>query len=356
MSRTHDALSESAPSSFSTDFHRLHFVLSAPRCGAISFCKRMGQLGGIGLPHTHLPFRNQPETLQRLASPLDLYGVDDGLIRALSGVIYGGFETYQLDAAHHDLRVMYSRNAFDGTYERFLRNCNSQLYDPSFSMALYPDVVSQLEAQFPGSQFIYLFRDPFFYASSVLTTIHGLDSLLTWWSIAREEQPDIVLDPLTMWCSINEALLKSKEKHRTASSVRVLRHPDAVSRYSFERISQLVRSDYVNYTPSLNQTTPTKRLSSQIKRRLSMSTRLVELIDIDAERVVSPIQDKTSWWMDITLGGDPSANLSYYSNPYEIIPEYWKQLINDNELTERCDHLCMILGFTPLSTRLKKYE
>lgn len=352
MSKIHHALSDE---SSSTDFHRLNFVISAPRGGAISFCKRMHELGELGLPHTHLPIRGLSDTLQRIGSSLDLYNVDDGLVRALSSIIYGGFSTNQLEAAHQDINTMYSRDTFGRAYERLLDNSTRHLYDPSFSMALFPDSVFQLEDKFPGAHYIYLFRDPLFYATSILTSIHGLDSLLVWWSIAKEHQPETAFDPLTMWCSINEALLECKKKHCTASSVIILRHPETVDRYSFERIGQVMLSDYTRYTPSSGHTTLTSRLSSPFKRRLTMSTRLRKLIDGASEIVVSPIQAKTSWWLDISLGGDPSANLSHYSNPDEVVHEYWKKLFQDTELIDRCDNLCRLLGFTTLSKRLQKY-
>lgn len=354
MTTIHHALPRTCTSLASIDWHRLNFVLSAPRGGAISFSNRMNQLDQIGLPHTHLPIRNHSEYLRQVNSMLDLYGVDDGLIRALSGIIYGGFGSYQLEAAHHDLSMMYSRDTFGQTYERFLGNSNCNLYDPSFSLALFPDQVSQLESQYPGARYIYIFRDPFFYASSILTTIHGLDSLLIWWSIAKQLQSDIALDPLIMWCSINESLLVSKEKHHTASSVQVMRHPEAVGRYSFERISQLIRSEYACYTPPLSYSNSSNLISSSLKRRMSMSTRLSRPTTPKSEAIVSLIKDRTSWWLDITLGGDPSVSLSHHSNPAEIVPDYWKQIMHNSELVERCDNLCRTLRFKPLSTRLMR--
>ncbi len=354
MTTIQRALPHASTSPNPIDFYRLNFVISAPRGGAISFSNRMSQLGQIGLPHTHLPIRSDSKHLKQVNSMLDLYSIDDGLIRALSGIIYGGFETYQIEAAHHDLNMMYSRDTFCQTYERLLSNSNCNLYDPSFSLALFPDHVSQLESQYPGARYIYFFRDPFFYASSILTTIHGLDSLLIWWSIAKQLQPDIALDPLIMWCSINESLLASKEKHHTASSVQVMRHPEAVGRYSFERISQLIRSEYACYSPPLSYSNSSNFVSSSLKRRMSMSTRLSRLTTSKSEAIVSLIKDRTSWWLDITLGGDPSASLPHHSNPAEIVPDYWKQIIHNSELVERCDNLCRILRFKPLSKRLMR--
>jgi hypothetical protein len=342
--------------STSQQFHRLNFVLSAPRGGALSFCRRMNQLGEVGLPHTHLPIRHNSDYLGKVGSHLELFSLDDGLIRALSGIIYGGFQTYQLEAAYNDLSTMYSRQTFGHTYERLLMNTRHNIYDPSFSLSLFPDAISELEYMYPESQYIYIFRDPYFYAPSVLTSIHGLDSLLIWWSIARESQPTITLDPLNMWCMINEALLASKSKHLAARSVRVLRHPESDSRYSFQRIDQMMRSEYAAYTPPARHSAPSRSISSAFRNRLSMSARLGRLIDTDPSNVVSPIQDKTSSWLDITLGGDPSANLPYYSNPGKLIPEYWMKLIDDTDLIERCDNLCSILGFTLLSSRLQKYH
>ena len=103
----------------------------------------MSQLGQIGLPHTHLPIRSDSKHLKQVNSILDLYSIDDGLIRALSGIIYGGFETYQLEAAHHDLSMMYSRDTFGQVYQRLLANSSCNLYDPSFSLALFPDQIPQ---------------------------------------------------------------------------------------------------------------------------------------------------------------------------------------------------------------------
>ena len=356
MTTIHRPLPHASTSPNPIDFYRLNFVISSPRGGAISFSNRMSQLGQIGLPHTHLPIRSDSKHLKQVNSILDLYSIDDGLIRALSRIIYGGFETYQLEAAHHDLSMMYSRDTFGQVYQRLLANSSCNLYDPSLSLALFPDEIPQLESHYPGARYIYLFRDPYFYASSILTTIHGLDSLLIWWSIAKEFHSDIALDPLIMWCSINESLLVSKDKHRTASSVHVMRHPEATGRYSFERINQFIGSEYASYEPPLTRSSPSTFVTSLFKRRMSMSTRLSNMTSIVSGTTISPIQDKTSWWLDITLGGDPSANLSYHSNPGEIVPDYWKQIMHNSELIDRCDKLCRALRFTPLSTRLSTNE
>jgi hypothetical protein len=316
----------------------------------------MNQLGEVGLPHTHLPIRHSSDYLGKVASNLDLFSLDDGLIRALSGIIYGGFQTHQLEAAYNDLSTMYSRQTFGHTYERLLMNCSHNIYDPSFSLSLFPGVISHIEDMYPESQYIYIFRDPYFYAHSVLTSIHGLDSLLIWWSIARESQPTITLDPLNMWCMINEALLASKSNHSAARSVRILRHPESDSRYSLQRIDQIMRSEYVTYTPPAKHPAPGRSIRSAFRNRLSMSARLGRMFDTESSNVVSPIQDKTSSWLDITLGGDPSANLPHFSNPGKLIPEYWQKLIGNTDLIERCDNLCSMLGFTLLSSRLQKLQ
>lgn len=344
-----DSLSE-----YDSDYDRLAFVLSAPRGGAIAFARRMERLGEIGLPHTHLAIRSNPSNIRRVASRLDLYGVDDGLIRSLSGVIYGGFESYQLESAHHDLAMIYSRGTFGLTYQRLLKNCSQRLYDPSFSLSLFPELIPQLEASYPGSQFIYVFRDPFYYASSVLTSIHGLDSLLVWWSIAREQEPGVPLDPLVMWCSINERLLESEERHSSSDSVRVLRHPESVKRYSFERIYQFYSSEYVGYQPSAAKPSISSRLKAAIERRLYLSRRLGTILDASSERLISVIGDKTPWWRDITLGGDPSVYLPHVSSPHDLVPDYWDYIESDSELIERCNELCGRIGFPSLSGRLSR--
>lgn len=356
MPTIHRALPHARTTPNPIDFYRLNFVISAPRGGSISFSNRMNQLGQIGLAHTHLPIRSDSVRLKQVNSILDLYSIDDGLLRALSGIIYGGFETYQLEAAHHDLSIMYSRDTFGHVYQRLLANSSCNLYDPSFSLALFPDEIPRLEYHCPGARYIYLFRDPFFYASSILTTIHGLDSLLIWWSIARQSHSDIALDPLMMWCSINESLLLFKEQHRTASSVQVMRHPEAVGRYSFERFNQFIRSEYARYQPSLTSASLGAVMSLSIKRRMSMSTRLSKMSSTKSRAGISPIQGKTSWWLDITLGGDPSANLSHHSNPGQMVPDYWKQVMHNSGLMDRCDKLCKALRFMPLSARLSNFE
>ncbi len=342
----------SAAMESAAEYHRLTFVISAPRGGALSFCQSMEAMGGIGLPHTHLPLRQQMDDLKPLQSPLDLYGLDDGLVRALAAIIYGGFETYQLEAAYHDLATMYTRRTFSSTYSRFLENTSQRLYDPSFSLGLYPDLIPNVESSFPESQFIYLFRDPFFYAASVLTSIHGLDSLLIWWAMARKKQNDVTLDPLEMWCWINEELLNKIKLHRNPKTLKRMLFPEAVGRYSTERILQFIRSDYANSGVQSKSSTLVSRFAAGVKRRLTMTSRFDQWISHRARPVLSPIRDRTSWWLDITLGGDPSAHIGHHSDPSKQVPDYWRTIQEKPELISRCDELCQNLGFPMLSNRL----
>jgi len=346
-----------APQSISAtpDYQRLTFVIGAPRGGALTFCRNTERLGHIGLPHTHLPLRQQPQLLKSLQSPLDLYSIDDGLLRALSCVVYGGLEAYQLEAAYHDIGTMYARDTFSDTYGRFLAKTSCRIFDPSFSLSLYPDEVPQLQDSFPRSQFLYIFRDPFFYASSILSTIHGLDSLLVWWSIARQSDPDIAMDPLVMWCWINEKLIDSKAKLHKESSVSVLNHPEAVGRYSLEHFLHFIRSDYSSLVPSLAGPSSSRFYKDHAKWRLAMSRTLSNLLPSDSGDYSSPIRGRSSWWLDITLGGDPSANISHCSNPATLVPGYWEHLADNSELIERCDLLCRALSFTPISSRLARH-
>ncbi len=336
----------------SSDYQRLTFVISAPRGGALTFCRNTERLGHIGLPHTHLPLRGKPQLLKSLQSPLDLYSIDDGLLRALSCVVYGGLEPYQLEAAYHDIGTMYARETFSDTYGRFLAKTTSRIFDPSFSLSLYPDEVLKLQDSFPSSQFIYIFRDPFFYASSILSTIHGLDSLLVWWSIARQSDPDIAMDPLVMWCCINEKLLECKAQLSKETIVSVLNHPESVGRYSFERLLHFMRSDYSSLVPTLAGPSSSRFYKDHAKWRLSMSRTLSSLLPVSSLDYSSPIRGRSSWWLDITLGGDPSASISHCSNPGSLVPEYWEQLVENSELIDRCDHLCHALSFAPISSRL----
>ena len=352
---SHDTHDE-AICEYPADYARLAFVISAPRGGAIAFSRRMERLGELGLPHTHLAIRSEPDAARRVTSRLALYGIDDGLIRSLSAVIYGGFEAYQLESAHHDLTMMYSRNSFEHAYQRLLANCTQEIYDPSFSLSLFPELITPLEARYPGSRFIYVFRDPYFYATSVLTSVHGLDSLLVWWSIAREKEPSVPLDPLVMWCNINEGLLESESRHARSGGVRVLRFPESERRLSFERIGQFCSSEYANYPAPGASPCMSSRLKSSIQGRLYLSRQLGRLIDSRTQRLISVIGDRTPWWHDITLGGDPSVYLRHYSSPRDLVPAYWSYIEQNSDTVERCDELCGRIGFPTLSRRLGKQK
>lgn len=332
------------------DYGRLSFVISAPRGGALTFCNRIGQLGGIGLPHTHLPIRHLAQNLDRIQSPLDLFGIDDGLVRSLSYIIYGGFQTYQLEAAFHDLKMMYSRGTFMEAYSRLLSNCSSQIYDPSFSVSLFPSVIPELQNIFPGSRFIFIFRDPFFFANSILTSIHGLDSLLIWWSLAKEHDAAVPLDPLFMWCSINESILANKEIMRASVGTRVIRFPESIGRFSFQRVSHLLQTPYAAELTNLPRDNFSKRLAAKLRSRLLMTTSLWQSSSMHSSRT-SPILGKTSWWLDVTQGGDPSAEIPHYSNPLHSIESYWRHITTVPSLVERCDEICRTLSFPLLSRR-----
>lgn len=343
-----------SPSLPYSDYSRLSFVISAPRGGALTFCNRIGQLGGIGLPHTHLPIRHHTHTLDRIRSPLDLFGLDDGLVRSLSYIIYGGFQAYQLEAAFHDLSTMYSRSTFSLAYSRLLSNTSSHVYDPSFSMSLFPSVIPELWDLFPGSSFIFVFRDPLFFVNSILTSIHGLDSLLLWWILARDNDETVPLDPLFMWCSINEALLDCKAMIPSSVGTRVIRFPESVGRFSISRVYQLLKCPYATELTRLPKHSLPSRLAGFLQSRLLMTTSLRQLSSSQSVRN-SPILGTTSWWLDVTQGGDPSAEIPHHSDPLHSAESYWRHAITFPSLIQRCDQICGALSFPLLSRRLRDF-
>jgi len=331
------------------DFSRLKFVISAPRGGAISFSKRMGYLGGVGLPHTHLPIRDDEDAMEKAESLLDLYNIDDGLVRTLATVVYGGLGSNNIECAYNDIKTMYARKTFGETYSRLLKNTETGIFDPSFSMSLFPDSIGKLEKRYSGSEFIYIFRDPYFYATSVLTSVHGLDSLITWWLIEKEKNPDIELDPLEMWCCINEALLQVRESQANQEKIVTLKHPEATKRWSIEHIHDVLNSNYAKYN-GLDK----KIWSLMVSKRMLMSRAMSEIVKKDVSLVKSPIEGVCSWCFDITLGGDPSANLMHIAMMDAGLEKYWEKIqVEKRDLIERSDSLCRRLGFKNLSSRIK---
>ncbi len=341
--------SSQVPAVSHVDHGRLNLIVSAPRGGALSLARRMHGCGHVGLPHTHLLARNHHDLMTPLKSPLDLYQLDDGLIRTLSGIIYGGYQPRHLEAACHDLAVLSAQEQFSVVYSRLLSKTDRHIFDPSFSLSLYPELVSEAVHLLPGVNLLFLFRDPFFYAPSVLSSIHGLDSLILWWNLMASSEQLLDLDPLEMWCCLNESLLKLIEDLPPSAHFQLLRFPESVGRYSGSRLSQALFSKFsqVPFQQARNLST----FSCRISATLAMTPVFRHWFQPDMS--TSPIDAQSAWWIDLTQGGDPSANIEHFSNPLDQMADYWMALRRKADLLSRCDRLCGILGFPLLSSRFE---
>ncbi len=188
---------------------RLTFICAVPRSGAIALSKLLDRRS-ISLPHTHIIARVSDNPIS-LSSPLSLYSKDDGLIRTISAHIFQSNTLNSIQASIDLIESLATRLDMLSLYDRFLPNSTS-IFDPSSSLGLHPELLNDIDTYFYAPQIIHCLRHPLSFCNSILTSIHGLDSLLKWYEIYSEDNPSLVLDPLNMWSHLNKGIINQLDR------------------------------------------------------------------------------------------------------------------------------------------------
>ena len=182
----------------------LNFIISPPRGGATELAYRLRHCGNA-LPHTHLIARasKSPRTLY---SPLNLYNVDDGLARSISAYI---FESKSIESIRSAYKVIDNLNDSDEILNLYhkLSPSSVPLYDPSFSLGLYPELLNFLMDKFPRSHTYICHKDPLLFIESILSSIYGLDGLILWHKAYHQEDENFdKFEPILMWIDLEKKI------------------------------------------------------------------------------------------------------------------------------------------------------
>ena len=182
----------------------INFIISPPRGGAIEFAYQL-RFCGIALPHTHLIARSA-QVKRIIHSPLNLYNTNDGLARSICTFL---FESKSIESIHAAYKLIKELKDPDEVIQLYRKLCpsTSPLYDPSFSLGLYPELIQYIVNKLPRSYIYVCHKDPLLFIDSILTSIYGLDSLILWHKAYRSDDDEFEdFEPILMWLDLEKKI------------------------------------------------------------------------------------------------------------------------------------------------------
>jgi len=182
----------------------INFIISPPRGGAIELAYQL-RFCGVTLPHTHLIARSA-QFDRIIHSPLNLYNPNDGLARSICTFL---FESKSIESIHAAYKLIKDLKDSDEIIQLYYKLCptTSPLYDPSFSLGLYPDLIQYIVNKLPRSNIYVCHKDPLLFIDSILTSIYGLDGLVLWHKAYRSNDEEFEdFEPILMWLDLEKKI------------------------------------------------------------------------------------------------------------------------------------------------------